>query len=291
MKHLFKSSGLSVIFTLMLLLSSCSSESQENKADSELESLYQLLYKDLNTVHDDSFERYKLEGKDEYEAFTLNSIEKLKSFQTHFATLSQVTKAAYIEEGSTNQDLQALANMFERFESESDEYLQVAENYDQLCPKGSAKPWNPSLGNGSDRNRSCITVWYTILNLEQAPITCMYLGASNFLEKYPKFDSSKITLLNSISKSVADQACSIMPNAYSILGFPKIQSVSFIPERIRQSSETDFVVEIAGGLYSDYLADSPLLNQVVNGSWFGYCSVYKDLEAKLVIGTKPGECY
>jgi hypothetical protein len=181
--------------------------------------------------------------------------------------------------------------MFERFSSESEEYLQIAQNYDELCAEKTAKPWNPSLGNGSDRNRLCVTVWFTINHLEQAPITCMYLGASYFLEKYPKFDVSKMTLLNSISKSVADQACSIMPNTYSILGFPKIQNVLGIPERIRQSSETELVVEIAGGLYTDYISDSPILNQVVNGSWYGYCSVFKDLEAKLASGFKTGECY
>jgi hypothetical protein len=291
MNHILKTSRVIVIFVLISLLSSCSSEPQENKSNSKLESLFGMLYQDLSSVYEDTFEIYKIEGKDDNAAFELSSIDKLKSFQSHFVKMSEAAKAADIEEGSTNQDLQTIANMFERFGSESEEYLKIAENYDGLCPDGAAKPWTPSMGNESDENRLCNTVWFTILHLEQAPITCMYLGASRFLEKYSKFDVSNMTLLNSTSKSVADQACSIMPNAYSILGFPKIQNVLGIPERIRQSSEAEFVVEIAGGLYTDYISDSPILNQVVNGSWYGYCSVFKDLEAKLASGFKTGECY
>jgi hypothetical protein len=291
MDHILKTSRVIVIFVLIFLLNSCSSEPQENKSDSNLESLFGMLYQDLSSVYEGTFERYKIEGKDENAALQLSSIDKLKSFQSHFVKMSEAAQAADIEEGSTNKDLQALANMFERFISESEEYLQIAENYDELCADGEAEPWTPSLGNGSDSNRLCNTVWNTIIYLEQAPITCIYLGASRLLEKYPNFDVSKMTLLNSTSKSVADQACSIMPNAYSILGFPKIQYVLGIPERIRQSSETEYVLEIAGGLYTDYISDSPILNQVVNGSWYGYCSVFKDLEAKLASGFKTGECY
>lgn len=287
----FRSVGTIFVGVLVLVLSACTGETDNSKSSSKIDALFQLLYTDPKKIYDDTFEKYKMEGKDEDAAYVLSSIDKLKSMQIHFGSLSEASRAAYVEEGSSNQDLQVLANMFGKFQSESEEYLQIAENFDQNCPAGKAKSWNPSLGNGSDKNRLCITSWYTILNLEEAPITCMYLGASQFLEKYPAFDSSKVSILNSVSKSVADQACSILPNAYSVLGFPKILSAMYIPERIRQSAETEWVVEIAGGLYTDYLPDTPILSQVVNGTWYGYCSVYRELEARLVNGYKSGECY
>jgi hypothetical protein len=176
--------------------------------------------------------------------------------------------------------------MYDNYSKESQEAIRLLSNYDKECPDAASRP------AGTLPSHACGDIFLTVSDLKTASLACVYFVSAEFLTGISNFDKTKVDFLNSgMSEDVISQGCKAFPQSASLLGYPHRTSRWVVPEKMQREIDSDFVIAVADGLYTNLVSDVPILEQAVYGTWFGYCSAFKSIEARLPNQVKSGNCW
>lgn len=272
---------LALSLTGAFLLAGCSSEPKL------IEEFYSQLYLAVDAQLDDGYTDAQLSSLDtaeETNEFFSIGYEKVDLLVQN---LKMKAEAALPQTSGTEKEtLSELIKMYGQYSIEAKQAIRLLSNYDNECPDASKRP------RGTLPTHACGDIFLTATDLQTASLVCMYYVSAKFLGDFPGFDSTKVDFLNSgMSSDVISQGCDAFTASASLLGYPHRTSRWVVPEKMQREVESDFVIAVADGLYTNLVNDVPILEQAVYGSWFGYCSAFKTLEARIPKQIKSGNCW
>ena len=264
-----------------LTLSGCTSEPKV------IEQLYEQLYADVDPQLNDGYTEAQISSLDTAEEQNMFFSAGYKKVDELAENLAKKAKAAEAEaSGSEKETLKALIGMYQNYSAEAKQAIKLLGNYASECPDATQRP------AGTLPTHACGDIFFTVSDLKTASLVCVYYVSAQALGDFSGFEKSKVSLLNSsMSADVISQGCEAFQGSASLLGYPHRTSRWVVPEKMQREVDSDFVIAVADGLYTNLVADLPILEQAVQGSWFGYCSAFKNMEAKLPAQIKAGNCW
>lgn len=87
------------------------------------------------------------------------------------------------------------------------------------------------------------------------------------------------------------EGCDAFRQSASLFGYPYKASRWVVPEKMQREIDSEVVIVVADGLYTNSVSGIPILEQAVSGSWFGYCSAFENMQVKLPSRVKSGNCW
>jgi hypothetical protein len=272
---------LAVFLFCSFLLSGCAT------GPKAIEQFYDQLYLEVEPQLDDGYTLDQLKA--------LNTKEKRNKFFTVgyekadavIMNLKSKAEMALTESsGSEEEILVELIKMYESYSRESQQAIKLLSNYDEECPDANSRP------AGTLPTHACGDIALTVEDLKTSSLVCVYYLSAAFLEDFSGFDKTKVNFLNSgMNEKVISQGCEAFPQSASLLGYPHRTSRWVVPEKMQREIDSDFVIAVADGLYTNLVAGIPILEQAVYGSWFGYCSAFESMQARLPSQVKSGNCW
>jgi hypothetical protein len=272
---------LALSLTGAFLLTGCSSEPKL------IEEFYSQLYLAVEPQLDDGYTDAQLSSIDtaeERNEFFSVGYEKVDLL---IQNLKVKAEAALPQtSGNEKETLSELIKMYGQYSIEAKQAIRLLSNYDNECPDATKRP------AGTLPTHACGDIALTVTDLKTASLVCVYYVSAKFLGNSSGFDATKVDFLNSgMSADVISQGCDAFSSSASLLGSPHRTSRWVVPEKMQREVDSDFVIAVADGLYTNLVSDVPILEQAVYGSWFGSCSAFKSLEARLPNQTKSGNCW
>jgi hypothetical protein len=269
-------------FVSALFLTGCSSEPKA------IEQFYEALYSDVTPQLDDGYTEAQLEAlrgdvKNTREYFSI-SYRKVDGLIQNLKTKAELALSeASVDEEET---LREIIKMYESYSIESQQAVRLLDDYDKECPDAASRP------SGTLPSRACGGIFFNAVDLKEVSLVCVYYVSAKFLEGFPGFDKTKVLLLNSeISEDAITQGCEAFRQSASLLGYPHRTSRWEVPEKMQREVDSEIVIAVADGLYTNVVSGVPILEQAVYGTWFGYCSAFSNMEAKLPAQIKSGNCW
>ncbi len=252
-----------------------------------LDALYAELYADVPTQLDDGYTVAQLKALDTPEKVNKYFSIGFKKTDSLIQKLITATEAALAESsGAEAEKLIDLRQMYKSYQQEARQAINLLGNYKKSCPDAASRP------AGTLPSHACGDVFLTVEDLKSASLVCVYYVSAKKLADFPGFDKSQVQLLNStMTAEIISQGCEAFKDSTSLLGYPHRTSKWVVPEKMRTEVTSELVIAIGDGLFTNLVDDVPILEQAVNGKWFGYCSAFKNVERKLENGSKTGNCY
>jgi hypothetical protein len=272
---------LSAFLVCSFLLAGCSSEPKA------IEQFYDQLYLDVESQLDDGYSLDQLKALDTVEKrneFYTVGYEKANSV---IANLKSKAGIALTESSEKEREiLVELIKMYESYSRETRQAIKLLSNYYNDCPDATRRP------AGTLPSHACGDIALTVEDLKTSSLVCVYYLSATFLGDFSGFDKSKVNFLNSgMSEDVISQGCEAFPQSASLLGYPHRTSRWVVPEKMQREINSDFIIAVADGLYTNIVPGVPILEQAVYGSWFGDCSAFNIMEARLPKQVKSGNCW
>jgi hypothetical protein len=273
--------AIALSLTGAFFLTGCSSEPKA------IDQFFSQLYLEVDSQLDDGYtveEINALDTKEEQNEFFSAGYKKVDALVQNLKIKAELAKKDAT--GTEANTLSELIKMYDNYSKESQEAIRLLSNYDTECPDAASRP------AGTLPTHACGDIFFTVSDLKTASLACVYFVSAEFLTGISNFDKSKVVFLNSgMSEDVISQGCKAFPQSASLLGYPHRTSRWVVPEKMQREIDSDFVIAVADGLYTNVVSDVPILEQAVYGTWFGYCSTFKSIEAKLPNQSKSGNCW
>jgi hypothetical protein len=269
-------------FVSALFLTGCSSEPKA------IEQFYDALYSDVAPQLEDGYTKGELEAmrgdREKGREYFSVRYEKVDSLIQNLITKAEFALRAASD--SEEKTLREIIKMYESYSRELQQTIKILSNYVEECPDAVNRPAGTLPGH------VCGDFALTVEDLKTSSLVCMYYVSAVVLEGFSGFDKTQVKLLNSeISEEVITQGCEAFRQSASLLGYPYRTSRWVVPEKMQREVDSELVIAVADGLFTNVVDGVPILEQAVYGTWFGYCSAFSSMEAKLPSQIKSGNCW